>query len=258
MNRSRSTLAGALALSLSTLTSPCQGETPPPRPPEVAAFLFAYHIKPGLQAQFDEGYRRHLAWHKQKKDTLLWYGWYVTNGERLGLFIDGSFGSSFGAFDQRVEPQADAVDFSQSSAPFCEQASRSTYRLRQDLSTGQPLESRQPSPLVQVTHFVLHPGMENRFEEVLGKLQAALKRAPAAAIHTWYQLVVGGEQPSYMLMVPRSGWADFDTDPDSISSVLMHTYGADQARGLLKNLSEAVDHAQSEMWSYHKDLSYFP
>src|SRR5258706_9722604 len=79
---------------------PCAAQ-PARGPAGQAAFLFAYHLKPGMQASFDEGYRRHLAWHQGKRDTLVWYAWYVTSGERTGLFIDGSFGAPFAAFDQR-------------------------------------------------------------------------------------------------------------------------------------------------------------
>jgi hypothetical protein len=223
-----------------------------------AAFIFAYHLKPGMQASFDEGYRRHLLWHKEKKDTLVWYAWYVTSGDRTGLFIDGSFGSPFGAFDRRVEPQADAADFTQTAAPFSETAFRSAYRLRQDLSTGQPLEEQRPSPMVQVTHYVVRPGMEHDFEAVVAKLRDALAKSPGAPVHTWYELLVGGESPGYMLMVPRQQWEDYDVAQAMVGAVLQRAYGPDQARALLNTWASAVDHASSEMWSYRKDLSYFP
>lgn len=223
-----------------------------------AAFLFAYHVKPGMQAAFDEGYRRHLAWHQAKQDTLVWYAWYVVSGDHAGLFIDGSFGASFSAFDQRVEPQADAADFAQSAAPFSEPAFRRTFRLRADLSTGQPLEDQKPSPLVQVTCYTLHPGQERQFEEVAGKLRAALAKLAGAPVHSWYELVVGGDSPGYMLMVPHQRWGDFDGAQATLGAILDRAYGAEQARALLKTLAASVDHSSSEMWSYRKDLSYFP
>lgn len=223
-----------------------------------AAFLFAYHPKPGMQAQFEEGYRRHLRWHEEKKDPLVWYGWYVSSGERTGMFIDGSFGAPFAAFDRRVEPRADAADFAQTSAPFADTAFRSTYRLRRDLSTGQPLEDRRPSPQVEVVHYVLHPGMEKDFEEVIDRLRAALAQAQGSPVHTWYELVVGGESPGYMLMVPRQGWADFEAAAPTLDAVLERAYGPEQARALSQSLAAAVDHVRSELWSYRQDLSYFP
>ena len=236
----------------------CRAQQDSPQPAGTAAFLFAYHPKPGMQAQFDEGYRRHLRWHEEKKDPLVWYGWYVTSGERTGMFVDGSFGVPFAAFDRRVEPKADAADFAQTSAPFADTAFRSTYRLRPDLSTGQPLEERQPSPQVEVVHYVLHSGMERIFEEVIGKLRAALTQTGGAPVHTWYELVVGGESPGYMLMVPRRGWADYDAARQTLGSILERAYGPQGAQALRQSLATAVDHARSELWSYRPDLSYFP
>lgn len=247
-----------LYLFIRALAGLCRAQQPAAEPAGTAAFLFAYHPKPGMQAQFDEGYRRHLRWHEEKKDALVWYGWYVSSGERTGMFIDGSFGVPFAAFDRRVEPKADAADFAQTSAPFADTAFRSTWRLRPDLGTGQLLEERKPSPHVEVVHYVLHPGLQRTFEEVIGKWRAALSRTQGAPVHTWYELVVGGESPGYMLMVPRQGWGDYETAAARLDAVLESAYGAQQARGLLQSLAAAVDHSRSELWSYRQDLSYFP
>ena len=41
---------------------------------------------------FEAGYIRHLEWHRQARDTWVWYGWNVTFGERqlsLGLGSPG-------------------------------------------------------------------------------------------------------------------------------------------------------------------------
>lgn len=75
-----------------------------------AAHLFGYWTRPGQREAFDEGYRRHLAWHRQAGDPLVWYGWYVSDGKRAGMFVDGSFGAPFAAFDRRVDPAGDGAD----------------------------------------------------------------------------------------------------------------------------------------------------
>ncbi|MFP3940519.1 MAG: hypothetical protein ACLF0P_09460 [Thermoanaerobaculia bacterium] len=194
-----------------------------------AAFFFSYSPKPGEVELFEEGYRRHLSWHEEQDDPLPWYGWTVTSGERVGLFIDASVGVPFEAFDQRVELQADIADFAQTTAPFAEPESRNLYRLRRDLSTGEPLEERRPSPIVEVPHYVLRPGTELRFAEVLAALAEALKTLDDAPVHTWYELEVGGEQPAFMLMVPRSGWADFAPGGGSMAEILTRVHGPEEA-----------------------------
>lgn len=223
-----------------------------------AAHLFAYWAKEGMRAQFDEGYRRHLEWHRQKQDPLVWYAWYVVHGERTGLFIDGSFGQPFSRFDERVDPEGDRADGAKNVTPFADPAFLATYVLRRELSTGQPLEEEEPSPSVQVFHYRLRAGTEQKFERVVLAAREALLRSEAAPAHTWYELVVGGEQPSYMLMVARDGWADYDHFRLRLSDLIADGRERDEAERLLDDLASSVETVLSETWSYRSDLSYFP
>ena len=36
----------------------------------------------GDTVDFEAGYTRHLEWHRQVKDTWVWYGWTIWAGER--------------------------------------------------------------------------------------------------------------------------------------------------------------------------------
>lgn len=214
-----------------------------------AAFLFAYHIKDGMMAQFEEGYRRHLEWHREHGDPLPWYGWYVTSGDRPGLFIDGTFGISFQAFDERVEPRADFADMMETTLPFVTPAFFRTYRLRPELGTGQPLEDRTPTRSVQTFHFAVSPGMEPAFEA----WAARIREAAGSSVLTWYELVAGGEHPSYMLHVSRAGWADVGAGPGFLATILGDDRGragtgTDGLEGVLRGI-------RSEVWTYRPDLS---
>lgn len=234
--------------------TPLLGQASSVEPTGPAAFLFAYLPKSGQEALFDAGYRRHLSWHGGKGDPLPWYAWYVTTGERTGTFIDGTFGISFSAFDQRVEPKADGADFAQNVAPFATPSWRAVYRLRPELSTGQPLEKKAPTPLVEVTHVAIEPGFQRQFEELLAAVRSDLARAKPAVVLTAYELISGGEQPSYMVMVARSGWASYDTlapTADLISRSPRATNAIDGGRRpMIKRIS-------TETWSYRSDLSLF-
>lgn len=223
-----------------------------------AAHLFAYYPKAAMAEQFNEGYRRHLEWHRQKRDPLSWYGWYVEHGNRAGLFIDGTFGRSFAAFDDRVEPAADGADFAQTVAPFADPAFQVAYVLRRDLSTGQPLEEKRPSPSVQVFHYRVRPGTERRFERALLAAREALSRLQSAPVHTWYELVVGGEHPAYMLMVARDSWAGYDRFRSPLSDLIAHGRASDDVQRLMNDLVASVEAVMSETWRYRADLSYVP
>lgn len=220
-----------------------------------AAHLFAYFPKDGQEDRFDEGYRAHLNWHRDKHDPLAWYGWHVASGERVGMFIDGSFGAPFAAFDQRIDPKNDAADAVRTFVPFAKDVFRASYRVRREFSTGFPLEQWQPSKSVQVFHYTLRAGTQARFENVLRAAYEALQGTNHAPAHTWYELVIGGETPGYMLMIARDGWAAYDHYDGNLERLLA---GSIERTTVLNDLAASVATVKSETWSYRQDMSYFP
>ena len=222
-----------------------------------AAHLFGYTPKEGMRAQFDAGYRKHLGWHAAHADPLVWYGWYVTHGARAGMFIDGSFGAPFAAFDQRVAPADDAKDAEANVLAYGQPAFRASYRVRRDLGTGTPLEHWQPSKLVEVHHYRLKLGRAAQFEQIVKRMRVALEANKQHAACTWYQGVAGTATPEYMLMVAREGWAGFGT-PGDLESVLGTLEDATTRRELLTAYAASVDEVSSEVWQYRADLSLIP
>src|SRR5262245_26478824 len=75
------------------------------------AYLFAYDVDRGRQAEFVAGYQEHLRWHVDHRDHLAWYGWFVANGPRAGAFIDGAFGVTLEEWDRRPALADDARHF---------------------------------------------------------------------------------------------------------------------------------------------------
>ena len=221
--------------------------------PAAAAHFFAYQPKAGMQAQFDQGYRDHLAWHRGKHDPLAWYGWYVSQGRRAGQFIDASVGEPFAAMDRRVDPAGDAANYRETFAPYGEPVSLASYVLLPALGTGQPLEHAHPSASVQVLHFTLRPGTEVRFERAMGVVRDALSRIEGVPAHTWYRLVAGGRQPQYMLMIARDDWASYDRFRQTPAELLAESDGAAG-----DDYAAAVLEVDSEIWNYRADLSLVP
>jgi hypothetical protein len=256
----RSALRALLPLPLTlclAFTAAAQ-DAPSTRDSGDAAHLFGYVPKEGMRAQFDAGYRRHLGWHATNADPLVWYGWYVTHGPRAGMFIDGTFGAPFAAFDARVAPAEDAKDAERSFLPFAQPSFRASYRVRRDLGTGTPLERWQPTKLVDVHHYKVKLGRSAHFEQIAKRMRAAVEAAGAKGItYTWYQGVAGTASPEYMLMVARDGWAGFEA-PGDLESVLGAMDDATTRRELLMGLAASVEEVTSEVWQYRSDLSLIP
>jgi hypothetical protein len=125
-------------LTLATLTALALGAAPDVAPAQRAAAggaaiarTFELRARDGLARQLDDGYRRHLDWHAAAGDRWAWYLWEVTNGERAGLYVDGTFGRAWGDFDAPVDPPGDAADNAVNVDPFAIRAANHAWRLRE-------------------------------------------------------------------------------------------------------------------------------
>ena len=246
-----------LAIACATLPAPA-AEPATLRDSGDAAQLFFYRPKDGMESQFDAGYRKHLEWHRTHDDPLVWYGWYITHGPRMGTFIDGSFGAPFAAFDQRVAPADDGKDAERTFLSYAEPTARAVYRVRRDLSTGVPLEQWAPTKLVQVYTYKVRVGRGERFEKIAKRMRATLDAAKVKSAFTWYEGVGGTASPSYMLMVSRDGWGAFDEARGGLEGVLASVDDATVRLPLLEGYAATVEEVQSEIWSYRSDLSLIP
>ncbi len=210
------------------------------RSPGDAAFLFSYRPRPEHADSFVAGYRRHLAWHAEHHDSLTWLAWNVVDGREQGIFVDGTFGIAFAAFDARVEPGADGADFVKNVAPHVDPLSRETFRLRRDLSLGSRLEKNRAAAFSKVVRITVRPGEIGAFE------QAALAvRGVSKSDYSLYQRVSGGEQSDFLLIVQLDAWADLQ-NPAADPSVM------------LVRRSTAIAKAESAIWSYQPSLTYSP
>lgn len=221
-----------------------------------AAHLFGYTPKPGMEAQFDAGYRKHLDWHKTHDDPLVWYGWYVTHGPRMGMFIDGSFGAPFSAFDNRVAIADDVKDADRNVTPYADAAFRSVWRVRRDLSTGTPLEEWKPSAMVQVHTYKVRLGKAKQFEQIVKRMRSVAEASGKTGAFTWYE-GIGGVDNEFILMVARDGWGAFDA-PGDLEGVLATIEDATTRRELLSGYAAFVEDVSSEVWRYRSDLSLIP
>ena len=72
------------------------------------ARIVVWQIKPGMDRDFEEGYKRHLQWHRDNHDTWTWRGWILGSGDRVDYFVDGTFFHAWNTSTIRSIPQATA------------------------------------------------------------------------------------------------------------------------------------------------------
>ncbi len=176
----------------------------------------------GQTVDFEAGYMRHLAWHRQAGDPWVWYGWGVWAGERHRWFIYATFGHSAASLDSAVAPADDERDNVLNVAPHVEYVANAVYEYLPALSrgTGEP----RPTARLELTTVDLVPGGAKPFEAALGGAQSALQGETL-----WYRLVAGGATPRYVRLRPRlslSAVLDGRSEqalPDAVSSLLTRT-----------------------------------
>jgi len=152
----------------------------------------------GQTVDFEAGYIRHLAWHRQAGDPWVWYGWSIWAGDRNRWFVYATFGHSAASLDSAVAPADDERDNVRNVAPHVEYMGNALYEYLPALSrgTGEP----QPTARLEFTTVDLAPlpGAEQAFEAVLGAGQSALRGETL-----WYRMVAGGSTPRYVRLRPR-------------------------------------------------------
>ncbi len=150
----------------------------------------------GDTVDFEAGYIRHLEWHRQARDTWVWYGWNVTFGERQRWFVYASFGHSAASLDNPVPPAEDERDNILNVTPHAQFEGNALYEYLPGLSrgTGEP----QPTARLEFTTVDLTPGSTKAFETALGAEQSTRQGETL-----WYRMVAGGAAPRYVRLRPR-------------------------------------------------------
>jgi hypothetical protein len=149
----------------------------------------------GDTVDFEAGYIRHLEFHRQAKDTWVWYGWSIWAGERQRWFVYASFGHSAESLDRPVSPAEDERDNILNVTPHAEFAGNALFEYLSGLSRGTGVPT--PTARLELTTVDLDPGAERAFEAALSAGQSTLSGETL-----WYRMVAGGAAPRYVRLRP--------------------------------------------------------
>lgn len=175
----------------------------------------------GKTVDFEAGYIRHLEWHRQAKDSWVWYGWNIWAGERQRWFVYATFGHTADSLDHPVPPAEDERDNIINVTPHAEFVGNALYEYLPGLSrgSGEP----QPTPRLEFTTVDIKPGTEKAFEAALTADQSKLQGDTL-----WYRMVAGGTTPHYVRLRPRPSLSAIlnersePTLPDKVNVLIVH------------------------------------
>lgn len=151
----------------------------------------------GDTVDFEAGYIRHLEWHRQAKDTWIWYGWTVWAGDRQRWFVYGTFGHSAASLDSPVAPADDERDNISNVTPHGQFLGHALCEFLPALSRGTGVPT--PTARVELTTVDLKPGGGKAFEAAVSAGQSAPQSETL-----WYRVLAGGPAPRYLRLRSRS------------------------------------------------------
>ena len=215
------------------------------------AHLFGYRPNPGQAQRFEDGYREHLNWHRDHRDTLPWYAWTIMDGPRAGLFIDGTFDVPLDGLDKRPDPSGDGADAQRTFLPYGAPAFRETWR-RVSPGKAQPLA--HPARPLRVVVYTLKPGTLARFDALVAEV-AKVAAAPQAM--AWYAPVSGTTLNRRVLMASLKDGSDESPAVDLESRI---DAMADTARREAWHavLADTVSEVDAETWQPRPALMLIP
>jgi len=157
----------------------------------------------GHAVEWEEGYIRHLEWHRQMKDPFKWYSYSVwASTEHQRWIIYATFGHSAASLSNPLLPAEDERDNLVNVLPHAQFLGNWLYEYLPALSRGNAGGVPTPVLRAEYTTVALIQGASKAFEAALAAEQSTLK-----AETLWYRLVVGGEQPRYVRLRPRPSLA---------------------------------------------------
>jgi hypothetical protein len=224
--------------------------------PGVVARITFWTVRDGMEDEFEEGLKKHNAFHASIDDDWAIHTWQIVSGKRTGQYVRASFGHHWADFDREEEiAEQDSADSAQTLDPYIASARTQFYRFLPDLS--RPAEGG-PSKLIRVVFFHLHQGSEPKFRGAIAKAHAAIQKTGWGSSYLWHELEDGGSHPTYALGLPRDSWAGFAPQDKNFVEMLTEAYGEEDAGKVLRAITESIDHQWSETSAYREELSYLP
>jgi hypothetical protein len=242
----------ALAIGLAGTSAAQQQE-----PAEVTRVFFV-KPKPGMELQFEEAFKKHADWHRQKNDSWRWDVRYTSTGRSTGEYIIITGGHQWKDFDNPPVPGKDDADhFFSTVSQFLESWSSSLLTTRRDLTRAEP--GTPASPIATVVYFHLKYGQTGKFVDAQRQIREAQDKTNAPVRATWYQLSSTGVNATFVVSIPRENWAAFELPGGpSPRDRIEQTFGRARAEAIYQALDESVSYTEAKVTIARPDLSYIP
>jgi len=156
----------------------------------------------GHSVEWEEGYIRHLQWHRQVKDPFTWYSYSVwASSDRQRWIVYATFHAA-ASLSNPILPTEDERDNLVNVLPHAQFTGNGIYEFLPALSRGNLNGVPTPALRAELTTVDVALGSAGAFESALAGEQSRLQEETL-----WYRLVVGGNPPRYLRLRPRASLA---------------------------------------------------
>jgi hypothetical protein len=215
--------------------------------------------KNGMTKQYEDGRKQKADWHKQQKDPLPLMVWETLSGDHTGTYVVGRVGQHWSDFDKPAIPeQADLEEFNKVIGAYVQSVVTRYYEFLPKVS--KPTDSTVPSKFSEVLTFRVRPGKGEDFRSAMARATEAIEKTKWPVHYFWYALASGGTVATYVLVLPRTNWADFEEKPGMkpFDEMLKEAFGSAEADSITKRFDSSIESETSEIVQFRPDLSYLP
>lgn len=227
------------------------------QPAGAVSRVYLIRVKPGMEAQWMEAARKHVAWHQQQKDPFAWTAFYVETGRNTGMYgwiTQNHTWADFDKYDATIG-KADGEHAMATMGPYEESYTSGFSVGLPDLSNPPPAGSKVS--LVSVEHFTIHPTKRTQFTTAIGKVHAALQKGGFTPRYAWSFQVSGNDGMVFTLALPVNSWAEMAEDP-AFMRIMNEQMGAAGVESVMQSFNEAVISSEAWVARIIPELSYTP
>jgi hypothetical protein len=251
--RTRTLWSVCLAMLFTTFSVVAQQQ-----PGTVAALEFQ-KPKNGMVTQYQAGRKQKAQWHQQQKDPLPLLVWETLTGDSTGTYIVGRLGQHWADFDKPPVPdQADLDEFNKVVGNYVESIVARYYEYLPKVSS--PSSATMPSKFAEIVTFHLRYGKGSDFRSAIARVNDAAQKTKWPINYEWYVLASGASVGTYVLVLPRASWADFEDKPDvkPFRDMIKEAFGQAEADSIVARIDASVQNETTEIIQFRPELSYLP
>ena len=250
----------ALAMSMAAQTSPGSAapasDTASMSSPANVALIYSNKPKAGAVRQYEQGRKKHMAWHRSQNDPWTWYVYEIMTGDNTGGYVVGTFNHGWKDLDGRDQfDAADSADAAANLQPFEESSKLQYYVYRRDMSTASM--DQGPATYTSVTTFAVKPEGVADFVASVKKINEGSRKTNSGTHAAFYSLANGGHGPEFVLVQERKDYAAMQGPEKPLDAMMKEAFG-DEGAAILKTLRNSYRSTNSELLHYRADLSYIP